>query len=82
MQVLFSAFVICWLATFSASQAQLTAPTELDGSAPQGEFVFKTVGARELKIYLHYPRDWKPTNRHGVIITSLGLLDSQPTQGR
>ena len=37
-----------------------------------GEFVYKTVGKRELKIYVDYPADWKAADRRGVIVFFFG----------
>ena len=43
-----------------------------DTNAPKGEFVYKTVGKRELKIYVDYPADWKAADRRGVIVFFFG----------
>ena len=38
----------------------------------KSEFVYKTVGKRELKIHVAYPADWKAADRRGVIVFFFG----------
>jgi len=36
------------------------------------EVVYKTVGDRQLRMYINYPPGWKPTDRRGVIVFFFG----------
>jgi acetyl esterase/lipase len=42
------------------------------GEAPQESYVYKTMGERELKILLHYPPDWRPSDKRPVIVFFFG----------
>ena len=71
--------VILLTSTLPAGYAQQSAP---GGDSPKTEFVFKTIGTRQLKIHLDYPSDWKPTDRRGAIIFFFGGGWSHGTVGQ
>ena len=52
--------------------AAVSAGEPIAEKPPKGEFVFKTVGKRELKIYLDYPGGWKASDRRGAIVFFFG----------
>ena len=61
--VLVSVVSMVLLAAVSAAKAK---------AAPKSEFVYKTVGKRELKLYVDYPGGWKASDRRGVIVFFFG----------
>ena len=40
--------------------------------SPKGEFIYKTVGKRELKLHVDYPTDWKAADKRPVIVFFFG----------
>lgn len=47
----------------------VVAVSPIDAAVPAGRpFVYKTVGQRELKLYVTQPADWKPSDRRAAIV--------------
>ena len=68
----FALAAILLTAALCAAKAQESPAAEPGGKAPKSQYVFKTVGERELKIHLDYPPDWKPTDRRPAIVFFFG----------
>lgn len=59
-------------AATSPGYGQASAPATPGNDPPKSQYVFKTVGQKELQIHLHYPPDWKPADRRPAIVFFFG----------
>jgi len=48
------------------------AASERSGATDVKEITYKTVGERELRLYINYPADWKPSDTRPAIIFFFG----------
>lgn len=57
-----------------AKNAEKKVPKAADAPLPEGarEFIYKQTPQGELKLFAHYPLDWKPTDKHAAIVFFFG----------
>ncbi len=65
-------FTACTFLTNLVLSPPVWSEDSSDRPVVQKEFVYKTIGERELKIHVHFPPDWKASDKRPVIVFFFG----------
>ena len=63
---------LCLATGVAANASEETKADKAEGATTQKTFTFKTIGQRELKLYCHFPPDWKAGDKRPVIVFFFG----------